>query len=66
MIREFAEFVYIQAKSGRQLRMNVSQQAAQRYPTQFIPASVLSSLTALLPPMEGDALLDTEAIYDGV
>jgi len=36
------------------------------YPTVPLPASVLDGLIGIMPPVEGDALADTEALYDEV
>jgi hypothetical protein len=37
-----------------------------RYPTVPVPASALDNLIGLLPGVEGDALADTEGVYDNV
>jgi len=36
------------------------------YPTVPLSASVLDGLIGIMPPVEGDALADTEALYDEV
>ena len=39
--------------------------APYRYPTVPVPASSLGKFIDLMPPVGGDALADTEALYDG-
>ncbi len=36
-----------------------------KYPTVSVPFAQLEGLIGLLPPVGGDALADTEALYDG-
>jgi hypothetical protein len=36
------------------------------YPTVPVPASSLDGLVGIMPPVGGDALADTEALYDEV
>ncbi len=36
------------------------------YPTVPVPASAFGELTGIMPPVGGDALADTEALYDDV
>jgi len=47
-------------------RNQVSPQAFLRQPTVEMPADSLLRLLDLLPPVGGDALADTEALYDQV
>lgn len=35
------------------------------YPTMPAPFSVFDGLIGIMPPVDGDALADTEALYDG-
>ena len=42
------------------------QRAAYRYPTVGLPPETLHGLVGLMPPVAGDALADTEALYDDV
>lgn len=36
-----------------------------QYPTVPVPASVFSELAGIMPPVGGNALADTESLYDG-
>lgn len=36
------------------------------YPTVLLPPSALDGLIGIMPPVGGDALADTEALYDEV
>ncbi len=54
------------AQEGRTvgMRPNAGENAPYLYPTVPVPASVFARLSGIMPPVEGDALADTEALYD--
>lgn len=60
------QFVLFMRQQG-QPAVAVSEQEGQvpyLHPTVPVPASTLSKLTGIMPPVGGDALADTEALYD--
>lgn len=69
LIEQFVQFLHEQARRGRPV-IAVSEQessAPYRYPTVSIPPSSLDGWLNLVPEgYEGDALADTEALYDEV
>ncbi|MEW5987068.1 MAG: hypothetical protein AB1791_10580 [Chloroflexota bacterium] len=69
VVEQFVEFLHVQAQR-QQLITVVSvlpQKAPYPYPTVAVPASTLYAWTNLIPGgYEGDALADTEALYDEV
>ena len=66
VVERFVTFVHNQAQQGEPIIVAPDGDAAPyRYPTVSVPASSLSKLIGLMPPVGGDALADTEALYDG-
>jgi len=67
VVERFVEFLREQARRGETVT-TVSEKGEQppyRYPTIAVPASSLSRWLDLVPEgYEGDALADTEALYD--
>jgi hypothetical protein len=67
LVERFVEFLHEQAQQGQPVGI-VSGQAEQppyRYPTVSVPPSSLDRWLNLAPEgYEGDALADTEALYD--
>jgi hypothetical protein len=66
VVERFVAFVHDQARQGEPVIVAPGGDLAPyRYPTVSLPASALSRLVGLMPPVGGDALADTEALYDG-
>ena len=57
--RDYAELLHKHA-----LRVQPISTPLLRRPTVEVPANSLLGLIAMLPPIGGDALVDTEALYD--
>jgi len=68
VVEQFVEFVHQQAQRRQPVVITSDEEApSYRYPTVESPASSLSAWLNLLPEgCEGDALADTEALYDEV
>lgn len=68
VVEQFVAFLHEQAQEGQFVTLAPEQkeQPPYRYPTQSLPASALDDLIGIMPPVGGDALADTEALYDGV
>jgi len=67
VVEQFIQFLRQQAQQGRAV-VTVAGESAPPYlyPTVPVPASALEGLIGIMPPVEGDALADTEALYDEV
>lgn len=67
-VEHFVKFLHAEAKQGRAVETVAAHQgkAPFRYPTVPVPASCLDGLVGIMPPVDGDALVDTEALYDEV
>lgn len=66
ILPDLARFVeFLRFKTGK-VRATVSTEStAYRYPTITLPAETLKDLVGIMPlDFEGDALTDTEALYD--
>jgi len=68
LVERFVQFLRDQARRGQPV---VSASVREErppyiYPTVPLPASALDGLVGVMPPVEGDALADTEALYDEV
>ena len=68
VVEQFVRFVYESAQKGQVVESvsKTRQSVPYLYPTVLVPASVLSSLSGIMPPVDGDALADTEALYGDV
>jgi hypothetical protein len=68
IVEQFVEFLRQQAQRGQPVVIASIQEAPPyRYPTVALPASSLDTWVNLLPEgYDGDALADTEALYDKV
>jgi hypothetical protein len=64
-VEQFVQLVREQAQHGQTLRA-VAERPAYLYPTVLLPADSLDALIGVAPAVGGDALADTEALYDGV
>lgn len=72
-VRQFVTFLHQQAQQehayqdDRQPSVNgKAEKPPYQYPTVSVPASKLLELAGTLSGYEGDALVDTEALYDDV
>jgi hypothetical protein len=66
-VEKFVEFLRQQAQEDQPV-IAISEKKAPlyRYPTVPVPISALEGLTGIMPPVGGDALADTKALYDKV
>jgi hypothetical protein len=66
LVEQFVQFLREQARRGQPVG-SVSVQEERPpyvYPTVPLPTSVVDGLIGIVPPVGGDALADTEALYD--
>lgn len=65
VVEQFVRFVHEMAQEGHTLEMipKVGGNAPFLYPTVTVPADVFARLSGIMPPVGGDALADTEALY---
>jgi hypothetical protein len=64
-VEAFIRFVHTQAHQGQPVETTAEPPPRFRYPTVPVPASSLDAWMNLLPTgYDGDALADTEALYD--
>jgi hypothetical protein len=68
VLEQFVRFLDDQAQRGqRQSSVSETPEKSRfRYPTVPLPASFLDNLIGIMPAVGGDALADTEALYDEV
>jgi len=68
LVERFVEFLRDQAQRGQPVGVSVREKrTGYTYPTVTVPASSLDRWLNLVPEgYEGDALADTEALYDEV
>jgi len=66
VLEQFARFLHEQARQGRVIQPAQEEKSPPYlYPTVVMPASTLDDWLNLVPEgYEGDALTDTEALYD--
>jgi hypothetical protein len=57
-VEQFVQFIDQEGYS-------VIKESTEHYPTVSLPANTFSQLIGLMPPIGGDALQDSEALYDG-
>ena len=68
LVERFVQFLRDQARRGQPVESVPVREKRPPYiyPTVPLSASVLDGLIGIMPPVEGDALTDTEALYDEV
>ncbi len=68
MVETFVRFLREQAQRGKPVvaAPDSAELPRFRYPTVPVPASSLDGLIGIMHPVGGDALADTEALYDKV
>jgi len=68
LVERFVQFLRDQARRGQPVESVPvrEKRPPYMYPTVPLSASVLDGLIGIMPPVEGDALADTEALYDEV
>jgi hypothetical protein len=66
VVEQFVRFLQEQAQKGQVVETVKPTGAPYLYPTVPVPASTLRSLSGIMPPVDGDALADTEALYGDV
>jgi hypothetical protein len=68
VVEQFVRFLREQARQGQPVVV-ISEQEEHHpyhYPTVPLPPATLDGLVGIMPPVGGDALADTEALYDEV
>ena len=67
-VEHFVQFLREQARRGQPVTVlsEKKDRHPYRYPTVPVPASSLDGLVGIMSPVGGDALADTEALYDEV
>ena len=65
LVKQFVQFLREQARRGQPVVVR-EERARYMYPNVPVPASSLDGLVGIMPEVEGDALADTEALYDEV
>jgi hypothetical protein len=66
VVRQFAEFLRRQAQQGQPVVTVAETGAPYLYPSVATPAAVMQALSGVLVDgYDGDAVADTEALYDG-
>lgn len=67
-VETFVRFLREQAQQGKAVvaAPDPAKLPGFRYPTVPVPASSLDGLVGIMPAVGGDALADTEALYDEV
>ena len=67
LVEQFARFLREQNRLGRKIMVTRERGKRQPYlyPTVSAPASSLDGLIGIMPPVGGDALKDSESLYDG-
>ena len=65
VVEQFVRFVHELAQEGQVVESvsKAKERAPYLYPTVPVPASTLRGLSGIMPPVGGDALADTEALY---
>jgi hypothetical protein len=68
VVETFIRFIRDQTQRGKPVIVapDLAELPPFRYPTVAVPASSLDGLVGIMPPVGGDALADTEALYDEV
>lgn len=67
IVERFVQFLREQDRRGQPVAsVSEPEDRPYLYPTVPLPASALDGLVGIMPPVEGDALADTEALYDEV
>lgn len=67
VVEQFVQFVLERAQQGQVVKTVPKPTGAPYlYPTVPVPASTLRELSGVMPPVGGDALADTEALYGDV
>ncbi len=67
VLEQFARFLREQARLGQRIEVDQGKDKQQPYlyPTVSVPASSLDGLIGIMPPVGGDALEDSESLYNG-
>lgn len=67
LVELFARFLREQTRQGLRIGKSAAQdQVLYLYPTVHVPISLLDGLIGIMPPVGGNALKDSEALYDGM
>ncbi|MBU0702484.1 MAG: hypothetical protein KKC18_01280 [Chloroflexi bacterium] len=68
LVERFVQFLQEQVRLGKPVVVASEQEErpSYRYPTVPLPPSALDGLIGIMPPVGGNALADTESLYDEV
>jgi hypothetical protein len=67
VVEQFVRFVNEQARQGQPIVASAGEQQGNppyKYPTIPVPASAFAKLDSIMPPVGGDALADSESLYE--
>lgn len=65
LVEQFARFLREQTRQGLRIGISAAQEKSPYlYPTIPVPTSLIDGLIGIVPPVGGDALEDSEALYD--
>jgi len=66
LVEQFARFLREQARRGQPVEATPAKgKPSYSYPTILVPASSIDGMIGIMPPIGGDALKDSESLYDG-
>lgn len=67
LVEQFALFLREQSRQGQKVTAMADDQPKRPYlyPTRSVPTETLDGLIGMMPSLGGDALEDSEALYDG-
>ncbi len=68
VVEQFVRFLNEQAQNGQPVvtKEEKEERPPYKYPTIPVPAAAIEGLIGIMPSVGGDALADTEALYDDV
>lgn len=65
LVEEFVRFLHEQSRLGQRIGViSTKEKPPYSYPTIAIPASSIDEMIGIMPPVGGDALKDSEALYN--
>jgi hypothetical protein len=64
LVEQFTRFLHEQARHGEPV--GVRSDMPYLYPTVPLPPATLDALIGIMPPINGDALADSEALYEEI
>jgi hypothetical protein len=64
LVEQFVRFLQAQAQKGEQITVTKTKVKPYLYPTVSVPTRKVRELIGIMPPVGGNALADTESLYD--